>query len=510
MSQERIVISESADVTLPLVKILTGRGFVTGKSGSGKSNSVNVIVEETLDLGRPLLIIDTDGEYWGLKEQYRMLHLGNDDRCDATVTAADADVIVELALEEGVPVILDISGFLREEDADEMVHRVVKRLFQREKQVREPFLLIAEEVHEYLPQQGGLSDAGETLIQVAKRGRKHGLGFIGVSQRPASVDKDFITQCDWITWHRLTWQNDTEVVRSLLGSDAADEVEELDPGEALLMTDWDETVERVQFRKKRTFDAGATPGFSDFDPPELLPVGAGVLERFGIEGEQLPDDADAAAQGDGAGGASEGAGDDDESGDGGDADGRAVAETQVIEETPGGGDGAADDGDGDGAKGATADAEAESPPLAGNGDDTVEPLDAGGGDGDRPEVVEAEPVPADEGGSRQPRTAGNGGPSTGRHRTTPASARARRRRRRAQAEDRPAVVEFGQMLIYLSKRVGGAMGRAVGGLLGAIGGRAGAWWSEGNVSEDDLVVVGWLLLVLLFVATVTVVVAVAI
>ena len=71
-------------------------------------------------------------------------------------------------------------------------------------------------------------------------------------------------------------------------------------------------------------------------------------------------------------------------------------------------------------------------------------------------------------------------------------------------------VEFGQMVIYLSKRVGGAVGRGVGGVFGAIGGRAGAWWSAGTVSEDDLVVVGWLVLVLLFVAAVTVAVAVAI
>ena len=478
MSQERIVVSESADVTIPLVKILTGRGFVTGKSGSGKSNSVNVIVEETLDLGRPVLIIDTDGEYWGLKEQYRMLHLGNDDRCDATVTAADADVIVELALERGVPTILDISGFLREEDADEIVHRVVKRLFQREKQVREPFLLIAEEVHEYIPQQGGLTDAGETLIQVAKRGRKHGLGFIGVSQRPASVDKDFITQCDWITWHRLTWQNDTDVVRSLLGSDAAQEVEELDPGEALLMTDWDETVERVQFRKKRTFDAGAPPGFDDFDPPELLPVGAEVLEHFGIEGEQLPDDA---AQPGARGDASDGeVGDEAETGNGGPAGGREEAggpdadgTDQMSSDTAGKRDAGADVDE--------RDADDEFSIVGGGAGETVEPLQTPGVPGEQddeveeveevepPEVVDAEPVEADEGTAGPPSATGAGG-APARKDANPAAARARRRRRRAQAEDQPYVVEFGHMVIYVSKRVGRSIRRGLGTLRRAVGG----------------------------------------
>ncbi|MFB6309593.1 MAG: helicase HerA domain-containing protein [Salinirussus sp.] len=282
MTGEHIEVTEPGgdDVRLPLVDILTGRGFVTGKSGSGKSTSVNVIVEEILDLGQPLLIVDTDGEYWGLKEQYQLLHLGNDEQCDVRVTATDAEKIVDLALVERVPIILDTSGFIHEEDAQDVVFRVVRELFHREKTLKEPFLLIVEEVHEYIPETGGLTEMGEMLIQVAKRGRKHGLGFCGVSQRPASVDKDFITQCDWIVWHRLTWKNDTEVVRSMLGSDAAATVEELDPGECLLMTDWDERLRRVQFRQKRTFDAGATPGFEDFEPPPLVPVDPAILERF--------------------------------------------------------------------------------------------------------------------------------------------------------------------------------------------------------------------------------------
>jgi hypothetical protein len=495
MSQERIAVSRARDVTLPLVKILTGRGFVTGKSGSGKSNSVNVIVEEILDLGRPLIIIDTDGEYWGLKEQYRVLHLGNDEQCDAKVTAADADTIVEVALEGGVPVILDISGFLREEDADEVVHRVVKRLFQREKALKEPFLLIAEEVHEYIPEQGGLSDAGETLIQVAKRGRKHGLGFIGVSQRPASVDKDFITQCEWIAWHRLTWKNDTDVVRTLLGSDASDEVEELDTGEALLMTDWDEQVERVQFRKKRTYDAGQTPGFDDFDPPDLLPVGAGVLERFGVDGEEIPDDQDGRTATDSGTGQADGSTDTAADDEGGAAE-APVAETQVVE-----------DGDGNPAGEAVETGGEAAADVAGE-TESVEPLDVPE-DGDAPAVVDADPVPESTDESARASPAAGSDATTGPNRTAPMTGPSRARRRRP-PPDQPEVVEFGQMVMYLSRRVGRTIGRGVGRVIGAVGGRAGKPWREGTISDDDLVVVGWLLLVVLFLAAVTVTVAVAI
>ena len=483
MSGEHIPINRVGDIRLPLVKLLTGRGFVTGKSGSGKSNSVNVIVEETLDLGRPLLIIDTDGEYWGLKEQYSMLHLGTDDRCDATVTAADAETVVDVALGQGVPTILDISGFLREEDAEELVQRVVQHLFAREKELKEPFLLVVEEVHEYIPEKGGMSDVGETLIQVAKRGRKHGLGFIGVSQRPASVDKDFITQCDWIVWHRLTWKNDTEVVRTLLGSDAAGTVEGLDPGEALLMTDWDEQVQQVQFREKRTYDAGATPGFGETNPPDLVPINQAVLDRFGATGGVSEEEIEAALETRGP--------PDEESGSG----------TDATEDT--------EDPDEDELESADDDEDADGPtddePLA--VDDDEDPLVSGDAGGELDTTAAESEVVADT-SSVEP-TPARTEPST-----TPA-ARSRRtrptthRRRPKPPEDQPVLVEFGQMVIYVSAQVGAGLRRAGGTATDVVRGLLDRWLGAGNVSDDDVLVVAWLLLVVLFVAVVAVLLVVA-
>jgi hypothetical protein len=271
--------------TLPAADVLTGRGFVTGKSGSGKSNTASVLVEELLDRDSRLLVVDTDGEYYGLKEDYEALHLGADgDRCDAAVGPNDAEAIADLALAEGVPVVLDVSGFLESDDADRLVCEVAKQLFSRSREVRQPFLLLVEEVHEFVPQQGGLGDVGEVLVRIAKRGRKRGLGLCGLSQRPASVDKDFITQCDWLVWHRLTWANDTKVAARILGDEYGDLVEDLDDGEAFLLADWADDVQRVQFRRKRTFDAGATPGFGATDDPDLRPVDEAWLERFGGPG----------------------------------------------------------------------------------------------------------------------------------------------------------------------------------------------------------------------------------
>ncbi|MFW5919865.1 MAG: helicase HerA domain-containing protein, partial [Halanaeroarchaeum sp.] len=58
---ERITVGETVDgdpVSLPVVDVLTGRGFLTGKSGSGKSNTASVVLEELLDAGFPSLVVD--------------------------------------------------------------------------------------------------------------------------------------------------------------------------------------------------------------------------------------------------------------------------------------------------------------------------------------------------------------------------------------------------------------------------------------------------------------------
>ena len=259
-------------VELPVVDVLTGRSFITGKSGSGKSNTASVVIENLLSNGLPVMIVDTDGEYYGLKEAYEILHAGADDECDIVVSPEHAEKLATLALEQNVPIILDVSGYLEESVANELLLEVTKHLFAKEKRLKKPFLLVVEECHEYIPEGGGMDETGKMLIKVGKRGRKHGLGIVGISQRPADVKKDFITQCDWLCWHRLTWDNDTTVVGRILGSKYASAVEDLRDGEAFLMTDWDESIRRIQFHRKQTFDAGATPGLDDFERPELKSV----------------------------------------------------------------------------------------------------------------------------------------------------------------------------------------------------------------------------------------------
>ncbi|WP_049996398.1 helicase HerA domain-containing protein [Halococcus sediminicola] len=292
--EKTIQITED-DLQIPLVKILTGRGFITGKSGSGKSNTAGKICEEILDEGYPLLVIDTEGEYYGLKEEYEVLHVGADDECDLQVGPEHAEKIAYLALDQKVPIILDVSGYVKSGEVDQLVHDTVKALFDKEKKLKMPFPVLVEEAHEWIPQQGSRGDDGEVtemLIRVGKRGRKRGLGLCALSQRPQSVDKDYITQCDYRIWHKLDWETELNVVKRVLGSEYTTGVSNLVPGQAFIEADFiefdheNEKAKKVNFLRKKTFDAGATPDLEDFERPELKSVSSDLVDELQEISEQ--------------------------------------------------------------------------------------------------------------------------------------------------------------------------------------------------------------------------------
>lgn len=277
---EQTIRPTKEEIDFPIVELLTGRGFITGKSGSGKSNTTGVILEQLLEQSFPFLIVDTEGEYYGLKEEYEILHVGADESCDVRIGKEHTGKIIDLALEKNLPIVLDVSGYLSDENAKDIVGSVVKGLFDKEKKMKKPFLLVIEECHEYIPEQMKLDDCGQSIIKVAKRGRKRGLGVLGISQRPADVKKDFITQANYKIWHNLDWDTDLNVVRRVIGKDSVDTVKELETGEGLIDADFLDGLKKAKFKERETFHAGQTPDLSDFETPDLKSVSSDLVDEL--------------------------------------------------------------------------------------------------------------------------------------------------------------------------------------------------------------------------------------
>lgn len=306
---QKIQPALNEDIELPLATedggILTSRGFLTGTSGGGKSNTTGVICEQILEKGQLLMVIDTEGEYYALKEDYEILHAGATEECDFIVDESHAEKIAELALEQNVPIVLDVSEYIEEEEVLNLIETVLEALFRKGKKLKKPFPVFIEEAHNYIPQQGSTS-ASKIIKKFAKQGRKRGLGLIAISQRPAEVDKAVITQSDWRVWHGFEWDNDLDVAGSVLGSVELDEenkeelenvldqelsleqsvsyrdiVAELEVGQAVLECNFiDISRPIVKFKRKNTFDAGATPTLDDTEKPVLKSIDGDLLDEL--------------------------------------------------------------------------------------------------------------------------------------------------------------------------------------------------------------------------------------
>ncbi len=120
-----------------------------------------------------------------------------------------------------------------------VVARLTKELFDERKAGKiPPFLFVVEEAHNYCPERGfGNTVSSGILRTIASEGRKFGMGLCVVSQRPAKVDKNIISQCNTNIILKVTNPNDLKaIIQSVEGltSQTYREIQRLPIGVALI------------------------------------------------------------------------------------------------------------------------------------------------------------------------------------------------------------------------------------------------------------------------------------
>jgi len=120
-----------------------------------------------------------------------------------------------------------------------LVAQLLNRIFEeRRNENIPPLLVVIEEAHRYCPERGeGKSMAGDIIKTIATEGRKFGVGLAIITQRPARVDKNVISQCNTHIILRTTNPNDLKAVISSvegLTSSAANEIQRLPVGTAII------------------------------------------------------------------------------------------------------------------------------------------------------------------------------------------------------------------------------------------------------------------------------------
>lgn len=253
-----------------LLRQLIGESVaILGVKGTGKSNTAAVFIEEMLSQGLPLCVIDLEGEYWGLREKYDIVVIGRSANVDVEVGASHAAYFAEYALSNGISLILDLSDFDSEEEIHDFLLVYFRALWKHAGKVRRPYHVIVEEAHEFVPQNGG-SPLKDILTRIALRGRKRGLGMMTISQRPANVAKNILTQAGIRVLHQVVYPTDMQVYQQMIPLPAREvktQVSGLQLGEAIVLLN--NQVQVAQIRPRSTYHGGATPELSPTERPTL-------------------------------------------------------------------------------------------------------------------------------------------------------------------------------------------------------------------------------------------------
>ncbi|MBS3749631.1 MAG: DUF87 domain-containing protein [Candidatus Thermoplasmatota archaeon] len=158
-----------------------------------------------------------------------------------------------------------------------IVARLTQQLFEQRKAGKVPgFLLIVEEAHNYCPERGfGNVVSSGILRTIASEGRKFGMGLAIVSQRPAKVDKNIVSQCNTNIILKVTNPNDLKaIVQSVEGltSKTADEIQRLPIGVALISGASLQMPVMAEIRPRETQHGGQSVQISKKgNNPEFIP-----------------------------------------------------------------------------------------------------------------------------------------------------------------------------------------------------------------------------------------------
>jgi Helicase HerA, central domain len=248
------------DVAIDAQELVTGRTCLIAQSGAGKSWAIAVLCERLCAAGIGFCIVDTEGEYFSLKDRYPIQWVGTDDRCDQDIQKLDVREFFTRAVVNGTPVIFDVS----ETEMREKVTALAEALYEIESLLKIPYLWILEEADKFIPQS---KDSLKKIEEISRRGRKRGLGLLVATQRPALVNKNVLSQCNNQMLGKLSIENDLKAVDLFFSSrEEVESLATLEPGEFFVMGRFLRERTRMRFGRRETAHRGVTPPLQPHSP----------------------------------------------------------------------------------------------------------------------------------------------------------------------------------------------------------------------------------------------------
>lgn len=262
------VLQVSKTFAVPLADFATTgeRDAILASSGMGKSYLTGVLLEETLENGTLVCIIDPEGEHFTLAERYPCLIIGGE-HAHVPFDPDAVDLYTESMVASGLSTIFDLSEYIDQEQ-QQYFGVIVDSLFRVEQRYRRKVRLVVEEAQIYAPQSGVGAGAKKALKgqdsltvsqRIAKRGRKRAIDSLWATQRPASLNKDILSQCNRFWFGGITSELDYKAIRPFLNEAGISfqDIKALQPGQFYFYAKG--KTEKIQVRKRFCKHAGATP-----------------------------------------------------------------------------------------------------------------------------------------------------------------------------------------------------------------------------------------------------------
>lgn len=166
---------------------------------------------------------------------------------------------VDELISEGKTTLINLKGV--PPDIQELVVRRLSTLLFEMRKLGNipPMMLIMEEAHNYCPQQGSALSS-KALSTIASEGRKFGLGLMVISQRPAKIDKNVLSQCGTQIILKVTNPNDLKAIASSvegLTNGMIDEVQTMPIGMGMVVGAGIEAPLLVDVRPRESRHGGA-------------------------------------------------------------------------------------------------------------------------------------------------------------------------------------------------------------------------------------------------------------
>src|SRR6267142_1126365 len=192
--------------------------IVLGKTRSGKSSAMRLLVEHLLDKDKPVCIIDPKGDWWGLKASasgkqagYSLVIFGGE-HADVPLNSRSGGPVAELVATGNRSCIIDLGGWMPG-DRTQFWIDFASTYFRAH---RGRHYLVIDEVHNLCPK-GKIMDpnAGKMLHwsnRLASEGLGKGISMIAASQRPQKVHNDFLTSCETLLGMRVIHKADCDAI----------------------------------------------------------------------------------------------------------------------------------------------------------------------------------------------------------------------------------------------------------------------------------------------------------